>query len=59
MIITEVKSEDQGDYLVRAENEFGRRECSAMLNVLMKDGKSRGYNKLFKMGLVFVGVSFY
>uniref|UniRef100_A0A915M801 Uncharacterized protein n=1 Tax=Meloidogyne javanica TaxID=6303 RepID=A0A915M801_MELJA len=41
MTITEVKSEDQGDYLIRAENEFGRRECSAMLNVLTKDGKRK------------------
>ncbi|CAK5074871.1 unnamed protein product [Meloidogyne enterolobii] len=39
MTITEIKSEDQGDYLVRAENEFGKRECSAMLIVLVKDGK--------------------
>lgn len=41
MTITEIKSEDQGDYLVRAENEFGKRECSAMLIVLMKDGKRK------------------
>ncbi|CAK5030398.1 unnamed protein product [Meloidogyne enterolobii] len=41
MTITEIKSEDQGDYLVRAENEFGKRECSAMLIVLVKDGKRK------------------
>ncbi|KAL7073030.1 hypothetical protein ACQ4LE_008149 [Meloidogyne hapla] len=37
MTITELTNEDRGDYLVRAENEFGKRECSAML-ILLKDG---------------------
>ena len=40
MTITELNIEDQGEYLVKAENEFGKRECAAFLHVL-KDGNSK------------------
>ena len=34
--MSRVKMEDKGEYIVRAENSYGRKECTAVLQVERK-----------------------